>query len=232
MKNMLLVAIAFAAIAAVGTVIALSSPSQVLTQSESTSAISGGFASITTEQSDNKIVITIERDPSAPGSGGEIPAVPEGPIIIVPDPSGEGNGTVIVPPVDNQTAAEGNETGTVEPPVIVIDPDGNATEVQPPSNVTVIDNGTVIVAPPNQTITETPGNVTVIDPPPVAPAAGNATEPCACPPSAPADAITPPAAGDNETIVIESPPAPAQLPADTSNGDGDGDGNGDGDEGG
>jgi hypothetical protein len=202
MKNVLLVVMAFIAIAAVGTVIALSSPNQVRTQSESTAAIEGGFASITTEQTGDKIIITIVREPGSTPTDGNVtlPEVPEGPIIIVPDPGGEGNGTVIVPqPPGNETSAPGNETTPTEPPVVIIEPPGNVTQVEPPSNVTVIDNGTVIIHPPAQNVTETPGNVTVVDPP------STGTEPCGCP-SAPEEPTLP----MNETS--EQPVQPADEP--------------------
>lgn len=148
--------------------------------------LAGGFASITTEQTGDKIVITIVREPGSTPTDGNVtlPEVPEGPIIIVPDPSGEGNGTVIVPEPSTNETTTGNVTEP-EQPVVVIPPDGNVTQVEQPTNVTIIDNDTVIVTPPTDNITEIPigeptGNETappvdeviVITPTP---------EPCGCP---------------------------------------------------
>lgn len=232
------------AIVAAGIIPVSTSFVQTYAQQEIAS-IAGGFASITTEQSGDKIVITIVREPgSAPTDGNvTLPEVPEGPIIIVPDPGGEGNGTVIVPqpPASNETAT-GNETApTPEPPVIIVDPGNNDTiVVEPPTNVTQVDNGTVIIHPPAQNVTETPGNVTVVDPP-----VGNTTEPapepCGCPPAAGGISGAPPdiqlptgneTNNSNITIVEEGPPVPTQLPADQqteeSNDNGDGNNNEDG----
>jgi hypothetical protein len=217
-------------------------------QSSSISSMAGGFAEITTTQTDNQIIITITRDtsftPPPEGEGGTgTPETPEGPIIIVPDPSGEGNGTIIIPePPANETTGEvpaGNVT--------VIEPGGNITQIEPPTNVTVIDNNTVVVAPPNQTVTETPGNVTVIDPPPPANETA-ATEPCGCPSLPPTEAVSGPApdiqfpvdnmstplVSNNTNITITeiqpAPPAPIIPPViepDNGNNNNDG-GNGDG----
>lgn len=223
-------------------------------QQDLISAIAGGFESIKVEQSPTEIVITITKEggaaePPAPGENvtGNV-TTPTEPIIIVPDPGGEGNGTVIVPepPTGNETIPPGgNVTEPGEPPVIIVDPGNNdSIVVEPPTNVTQIDNGTVIIAPPDQPVTETPGNVTIIDPPAV-----NATEPgipeeCGCPigvEGAPPDIQPqPPAVTDNETIIVEqpdinvpAPPEPEPAPAPEDGGDGgNGDGNGDGGNGG
>lgn len=211
-------------------------------QEDLINAIAGGFESISVVQDANQIVITIAKT-----GGGETPAngtVPTEPIVIIPPNNETGqNGTIITPPLQNQT---GNVTLPEEPPVIIIDPDGNNTVVQPPSNVTVIDNGTVIIHPPEQNVTETPGNVTVVDPP-----VGNVTEPgvpgeCGCPIDgdgaiAPDDNVTgvepapAPPVDVNQNITVEQPPvAPNQdlpQPEDGGSGDGGGNGNGDGGDG-
>jgi hypothetical protein len=242
------VSIIIAAMAIVSMTVA-QSPSVMAQEEALINAITGGFESISVVQNPDQIVITITK--ASTGGGGEpLPdngTVPTDPIIIVPDPGGEGNGTVIVPQPGNGTIPSGgNVTEPGEPPVIIVDPGNNDTiVVEPPTNVTQIDNGTVIVAPPEQNVTETPGNVTVIDPP-----VGNSTTeepaPCGCPPAAPGGTLPidetgsqpvqppteqPPAnTGDNQTIVIEQPPVPAQLPVlppeDGSNNNNDG-GNGD-----
>lgn len=178
-------------------------PISAIAQSESSSSMSGAFADITTTQDGNTITITITRAEGAPEGGEEIPEVPESPIIIIPDPSGEGNGTVIVPeiPVNVTGGTEGGgfETPVAEePPVIVIEPEGNATTVTPPSNVTVINNDTVVVAPPDQVVTETPGNVTIIDPPVVT--EPPVAEPCQCPVGVEGGAPDIQAPGGNITI--------------------------------
>lgn len=220
-------------------------------QSESAveSMLGGTFASVKTEITDEQIVITIDRNPNAPpiGGGEENVTLPEGPIIIVPPNNTTGeNGTIILPPVANETVPE----APVEGNVTVVEPDGNITQIEPPTNVTVIDNDTVVIAPPDQPVTETPGNVTVIDPPVV-----NATEPgipeeCGCPIEgvsggapdiqAPGGNVTndtgvgippgelpPPTSADNTTIIVEQP---ATTPPEESSGDG-GNGNGDGNDG-
>jgi hypothetical protein len=205
-RNAAFVVLAMSFIGMVGT-----STLAVYAQQEATSSLSGGFASITTEQTGDKIIITITKEPGSSPSDQNItlPEVPEGPIIIVPDPSGEGNGTVIVPPAGNVTAG-GNETAE-EPPVVVIPPDGNVTEVQPPTNVTVIDNDTVIVTPPTDNITEIP----IVSPP--APAE-NATE---APPAGAGNVTTEepatPAAGNETTtpppdeVIVITPPGPVDC---------------------
>ena len=208
-------------------------------QDASTSALSGSFASITTEQTGDKIVITITKDPgSTPADqNATLPEIPSGPIIIVPDPAGEGNGTVIVPEAppaeapSNETApAAGNETAAppVEegPPVIVIEAPGNVTEVQRPSNVTVIDNDTVVITPPTDNITEiplepaapaeeAPSNVTEEAPAEEAPAAGNATE--EAPPVDEVIVVTPPAPEPCACPSEEAPPVAAEEVAPAGN---------------
>ena len=231
--------IKIASIMLVASILGLGAIAPVATnaQSESTSSMVGGtFASVKTEITDTQIIITIDKvpgaTPSEPGTGNV--TIPEGPIVIVPPNNETGqNGTIIVPPVIEPPAnvtLPDNVTLPVEPPVIIVDPEGNSTTVTPPSNVTVIDNDTVVVAPPDQPVTETPGNVTVIDPPAV-----NATEPgtpaeCGCPigveggaPDIQAPGVAP---VDNTTIIVEQPEpgTPAEEPSD---GGSDGNGNGD-----
>lgn len=212
-----------AAIAIVAGII--SAPITAIAQSESSSSMSGAFADITTTQDGNTITITITRAEGAPEGGGEIPEVPESPIIIIPDPSGEGNGTVIVPepPVNVTGGTEGGGGGfetpvAEEPPVIVIEPEGNATTVTPPSNVTVINNDTVVVAPPDQVVTETPGNVTIIDPP-----VASEPEPCQCPVGVEGGAPDIQAPGGNITIQNDTTIIRPDTEPGTESGNGGGD---------
>ena len=211
-------------------------------QSSSISSMAGGFASITTTQTDNQIIITITKDtsftPPSDGGGTGTPETPEGPIIIIPDPGGNGNGTVIIPPISNETITTGEGENVTAPPVIVIDPNGNTTQIEPPSNVTVVNNDTVIIAPPNQTVTETPGNVTVIDPP-VTTEEGNITGDCGCPIGVegpapdiqfpPSANMTQPIISNNTDITVNQPIVPEDLPSEESgSGDNGGNNNGDG----
>jgi hypothetical protein len=96
-------------------------------------------------QDDKQIVTIVTKQGEAP----------KGPIVVVPNPEGGKNGTIITPG-ENKTAENGNVT--------IIQPNGNVTEVHG-GNVTVVDNNTVVVAPPDRNVTVTPGNVTIIDPP-------------------------------------------------------------------
>ena len=200
MKNMLLVAIVIAAFAAVGTVIALSSPIAVQTQNE-------------TEATQLPVFPEEEAPPATAtesGGGGSI-------LVQSPEPF-------------NVTTEQGADTATIhvklnlasENTTTVIPPNG--TIIQVPGNVTVSDNDTVIITSPNDTITEIPGNVTVITPPvpepcgcPVvnetAPApAGNETA-GGIPPvlitPAPGQNITevPPVPSNETEVVAEEPPA-------------------------
>ncbi len=232
------------------TIVALSavslSATSVLAQDSSLeSSLAGGFASITTVQEGDTITITITKgteggEAAPPTEGNE--TIPTDPIVIVPDPGGNGSGEIIVPG-ENVTAppSEGNETTTPpveEPPVIIVPPNGSVIEVPPPSNVTEVggDNDTVIIAPPGDNVTEVepPDGPIIIVPEP---------EPCGCPPAAEVppsnetgglapnqDLPEPPASSDNTTVIVEAPPAPAQLPVfppeDGSSGDGNGDGDG------
>ena len=205
---------------------AIAPVSMASAQSESiASAMGGAFASVKTEITDTQIVITIDRNPNAPplpeGGEGNV-TLPEGPIIIVPPDEETGEeGTVILPPVGNETVPE------PEGNVTIVDPEGNVTQIEPPTNVTVIDNDTVVVAPPDQPVTETPGNVTVIDPPAAVPE----PEPCSCPPvgvEGGAPDIQAPGANitmQNETTIIRPDTQPGE---ESGNGNGNGDGNGGG----
>ena len=176
------------------------------TNTTESGTLSGGFASITTEQDGDKIVITIVKEPGSTPADGNVtlPEVPEGPIIIVPNPDGEGNGTVIIPEPTNETTTTpgGNETTTTEPPIVVIPPDGNVTQVEQPSNVTVIDNDTVIITPPTDNITEIP----IVSPPAEEPAGNVTTEE----PTAPAGNETTTPTEPDEVIVI-TPPGPVDC---------------------
>lgn len=209
------------------------------TSSSSSSSMAGGFAEITTTQTDNQIIITITRDTSftPPPEGEEgtgVPETPEGPIIIIPDPGGSGNGTIIVPGENATTSPEGNVTLPSQGGnVTIVEPGGNVTQIEPPTNVTVIDNDTVVIAPPNQTVTETPANVTVIDP-------SITTEPepapCGCPvgvegaapdiqfPPGMDNITSTPIISNDTDITVNEPILPIPLPSEEGNG---GDGNGD-----
>ena len=216
-------------------------------QNTSISSMAGGFAQITTTQTDNQIIITITKDtsftPPTEGEGGTgTPETPDGPIIIIPDPGGSGNGTIITPGENTTLPPEGNITVPSQGGnVTIVEPGGNVTQIEPPTNVTVIDNDTVVIAPPDQPVTETPGNVTVIDPP-VTTEEGNITGDCGCPigiEGAPPDIQFPPMSNitstpiiSNDTdITVNQPVLPAPEEEGGGNGGGgdggEGDGNGD-----
>lgn len=192
---MLLVAIVFAAFAAVGTVIALSSPIQVQTQNETATQLP---------------VFPEEEAPPATATesgGGSI-------LVQTPEPfnvttTQESDSATIH--VKLNLASE--NTTTVIPE--------NGTVIQVPGNITVIDNDTVIISPDNETITEIDGNITVISPIPPEPCGCPVVNETAPATEEPADGIpdviiTPapgqnvtevPAAPSNETEVVAEPPA-------------------------
>lgn len=139
--------IAFAAMALALLSVGFTTTSTIRAQSNATSAPTQQIPFLPTSvfQDDKQIVTIVTKSGEAP----------KGPVVVVPNPEGGKNGTIITPG-DNKTAENGNVT--------IIEPNGNVTEVHG-GNVTVVDNNTVVVAPPDRNVTTTPGNVTVIDPP-------------------------------------------------------------------
>ena len=207
---MLLVAIAFAAIAAVGTVIALSSPIQVQTQNETESEESSTILvqtpepfNVTTVQESDSATIHVKLNLASENTTTVIPE--NGTVIQVPgNITVIDNDTVIIAP-DNETITEtpGNVT-VIDPPVP--EPCGCpvVNETAPPAEEPADGIPDVIITPaPGQNITEVPpvpsnetevvtgGNET-------APTAGNETT------------VTP-APGQNITI-LPAPPEATQLP--------------------
>lgn len=219
------------------------SPAAVKGQDQSTAEaiLSGGaFAKVSTEITDEQIVITIDRNPEFEPTE----ALP--PLIVVPpnETGGEQNVTVIEIP---QAPEPGNETAPTEGGnVTIIEPGGNISIIED-GNATIIDNETaVIVSPPDRNVTETPGDVVVIDPPV---ANETAQEPCGCPPAgvegaAPDIQLPPAAVGNvtegggffNNTNITVTEPVVAPLPpadenaqqAEESNDNGNGGGGGGG----
>lgn len=218
------ITVIFAAIAIVAGIVAVSAivaqASRAQSDSESTAMLGGNsvFASVTTEITDEQIIITIQKNPNvSAGVPGELPP-PDTPIIVIPpnETSGENVTIIPIPPINESSPGGGGN-------VTIIEPGGNISIIED-GNATIIDNDTaVIVSPPDRNVTETPGDVVVIDPPveETPPATGSNNTECTCPPvtgvpGAPPDIQLPPGnqsmISNNTNITINEPAPPEPAP--------------------
>lgn len=162
--------------------------------------------------SEDRIVITIVKSSAAQ-------ELPEGPIVIIPPNTteGEDNATVILP------EPPANETGAPPGNITIIEPDGEVSQL------------------PAGNITTTPGNVTVIDPPACGcPIVGEEEAEPGVPTQLPIMPSEEPPVATQLPAAEPEPPVATQLPAETeqqeetesSDDGGGGNGNGDGNGGG